>query len=27
VNNGNEIRQVVDANAVVAVGIKVNQRD
>ena len=27
VNNGNEIRQVVDANAVLAVGIKVNQRD
>jgi hypothetical protein len=27
VNNGNEIRQVVDANAVVAVGIKVNQED
>jgi hypothetical protein len=27
VNNGNEIRQVVDANAVVAVGIKVSQED
>jgi hypothetical protein len=25
VNNGNEIRQVVDANAVVAVGVKVHQ--
>ena len=27
VDNGNEIRQVVDANAVVAVGIKVHQED
>ena len=27
VDNGNEIRQVVDANAVVAIGIKVHQED